>query len=172
MVTPIIAALVCFVTLFVLENVFKQHVHEEVHYALSPPVMAQLQEHGVPVANLAQDAGTDTVGGLAFRRLIRKGDTLDGAQEDLALDVAEVYPMHITSRGLVLLDRSRLTSDQASALDALSSQRYDHRWQLHGALIAQGDSWKKRPADKINAQYNAQLAQALDHVCRHFRVGE
>jgi len=172
MVTPIIAAFVCFVTLFVLENVFKQQVYEDVHYTLSPPVMARLQEQGVPVANLAQDAGTDTVGGRAFRRLIRKAGALDGVQEDVALDVAEIYETHITPDGLRLLDRSRLTSEQAAALDAVSGQRYHHRWQLHSALIAQEDAWKKRPAGKIDQAYNVLLAEALGYVYRHFRAGE
>ena len=170
--TPIISALVCFVMLFVLQNVFKQQVYQEVHYVLSPPVMARLQEQGAPVANLAQDADTDTVGGRAFRRLIREHGAFDDAQEALALEVAEVYETHITPRGLKELDRSRLTKEQAAALEPLSGQRYNHRWQLYEALTAQGDAWKKRPAGTIHKVYNARLGEALGYIYRHFRAGE
>ncbi|HPB75414.1 MAG TPA: inorganic phosphate transporter, partial [Chromatiaceae bacterium] len=66
--TPIISALICFVMLFVLQNVFNQTVYYEVRYQLSTPVLAHLEQEGVPSteltpAGMAIVMGHDTTGG-------------------------------------------------------------------------------------------------------------
>jgi len=50
--TPVISALVCFVFLFFLQNVFDQRVYREVHYVLSGPVLDKLGEDGFDTEDL------------------------------------------------------------------------------------------------------------------------
>ncbi|NIM41625.1 MAG: inorganic phosphate transporter, partial [Hydrogenophaga sp.] len=50
--TPAIAAVICFVLLFVVQNVFQQQVYTPVHYQVTASVLGQLEDDGVDVAPL------------------------------------------------------------------------------------------------------------------------
>ena len=58
--TPIVAALICYVSLFFLQNVFNQKVYTEVHYTLSAPVLDHLTERGLPVEDMTELQGRTT----------------------------------------------------------------------------------------------------------------
>ena len=57
--TPIIAAVISFVSLFIVQNVFDQEVYQTVDYRVSPPVVEQLAE-----MNIAQEQLSDLKGQL------------------------------------------------------------------------------------------------------------
>lgn len=69
--TPIISAVLCFVSLFILQNVFNQTVYHEVRYELSASVLTHLEQEGLPVAELAPLKDRVLIGGLRFRDRLR-----------------------------------------------------------------------------------------------------
>ncbi len=59
--TPIIAAVIAFVSLFIVQNVFDQQVYQTVDYRISPPVVEQLAE-----MDIAKEQFSDLEGGLSL----------------------------------------------------------------------------------------------------------
>ena len=94
--TPIIASVVCFVMLFILQNVFNQVVYHEVRYVLSGSVLDHLEK----VRHCSCGTGTgqdrEIVGGTHFRdAILEVKPALTRELEDKILDVAEIYPLSI-----------------------------------------------------------------------------
>ena len=54
--TPMIAAVMGFTLLFIVQNVFSQQVYQEVYFQLSPPVLEHLAKQGVPTNTLEVQA--------------------------------------------------------------------------------------------------------------------
>jgi len=170
--TPIIAAFICFVSLFILQNVFNQTVYHEVRYVLNAPVMEHLEKEGIPVESLKGLDGEEVVGGVRFRDLLRSQAQLPVKQEDKVLAEAELHPMRIDGDLFRDIDLDYLTADQTDALEQLVGQRFQHRWEFYDALSSLTPDWKRKEDNKLNKPYNKHLAEQLDYVYGLFQVPE
>ncbi len=171
--TPVIAAGLCFILLFVLQNVFNQRVYQQTYYALSPTVMTHLEKAGVPIDDLAPMANEKIAGGQRFRKYLRKTADLTDSQEALVISSAVIYPMHIDATALENLRASNngyLSERQLAALVPLEGQSFENKWQLYAALAGQTDEWEKLPATKVNKIHNRHIGQQLDKLYETFQV--
>ena len=89
--TPLLAAVLGFVLLFVVQNVFGQQVVKPVAYQLTPPVLQRLQAAGVPVQRL-QPQPQPVADALHFRAQLRQQLQLTPSQEQLVLKLAARQP--------------------------------------------------------------------------------
>lgn len=168
--TPIISSAICFVMLFFLQNVFNQTVYYEVSYQLSEPVLAHLQQEGVPVSDLAPLKGREIVGGKRFQNRLREVAKLSDAQEDQVIDAAEIHHIRIDPNKFPKLDRAYLSEEQVKAVEELKGREFKHRWQFYNALAALTPGWRKLEANKINKPFNKKLAQQLDYIYGYFEL--
>lgn len=166
--TPVISSLICYVMLFVLQNVFQQQVYEEVHYELSSKVVAHLENEGISAAGLQKLQGTGATGAVPFRRLLRERAGLPREHEGGVIEAAEVYPTWISPSEVVKLDQRFLTDEQVQAIRSLARRSFQHRWQLAEALAAQTETWRPRPATRANKAHNKALHDRLGYVFRTF----
>jgi PiT family inorganic phosphate transporter len=89
--TPLLAAVLGFVLLFVVQNVFGQQVVKPVAYQLTPPVLQRLQAAGLPVQRL-QPQPQPVADALHFRAQLRQQLQLTPSQEQLVLKLAARQP--------------------------------------------------------------------------------
>ena len=166
--TPAIAAVMGFVLLFVVQNVFSQQVFEEVSYQLSPPVLERLADGGVPTQGLA--AQNEPIGrARVFRRELRDqlgvaGAALSHRQEQQVIAAARIAPTEVTAERLKQLDPKGLSVEQRQALASLEGQRFQHHWQLEQALAAASPSWRPLPGTAATSSHNKALARQLAYV--------
>ncbi len=168
--TPIIACLVSLVTLFIVQNVFNQHVYRDASFVLSEPVLARLEEKGVDTARLRDIKGKrfDTV--REFRDALREEIRPDEKTESTILDTARLDVVIIDSSKLWRLDDTSLTKTQVSALWPLAGRRFNHLWMLDDALAELGEEWRSLPATKVNKVFNRHLQGQRGEVYAVFRV--
>lgn len=138
--TPVIAALVSFLLLFVVQNVFGQQVYRPVAYQLSPPALVRLAARGVPTEALAMDR-EPVVGAVRFRHWLRRQARLDPEHEALVLEIAEVRSLAIEAEGLQALEATTLPASYRQAVEALEGRQFLHPWQLAEALARQSPLW-------------------------------
>ena len=167
--TPIIAAVICFVMLFFLQNVFNQQAYRETYFILSEPVLERLEKAGVPVGAFSSLKDEEIAKGFTFREALRELATLEPDSESLVITMAEVYPIHVEANGLVTLDTVYLSEDQIEAVQTLIGKRFTHKWQFHDALSELSDTWKKREANKQNKAHNSRLQEQLEYLDRIFQ---
>ncbi len=168
--TPIIASIVCFLSLFFLQNVFNQTVFHRVDYVLSAPVLSHLERIGTPVEKLRPLQDKAFSGGMHFRDTLRSQAEMPAVLEDKVMEAAEIFRLNVSSAGLAKLDRDYLNPLQISSLQVLLGRTFDHRWQFHEALSEIDPAWKPREDNKLNKPFNKHLAEQLGYVDGLFHV--
>ena len=166
--TPIFSALVCFVFLFFLQNVFNQRVYREVHYVLSEAVLEKLGENGVGPEDLYELKNVEYPSANEFLDAVRDNVYLSKNMEKTALRFAEIQPIHIRPDRIEKLDRDWLTPDQIAAVMTLKGVRFDHVWQLREALASLTDEWRFLENTKVNKLRNKERSRKLEYVSRQF----
>ncbi|EKD08748.1 inorganic phosphate transporter [Limnospira fusiformis KN01] len=168
--TPIIAAIISLVMLFILQNVFNQPVYQSVEYQLSQTVLNKLEQVGIPTEPL-QDISDRTIsGGVNFRDEVRARMTLDKEQEKQLLSLAQIHLIYIDPFQIKNLNTSYLNSDQIRAIGRLSGRTFFHRWQLAEALAEESESWQFQPPITRYKDDNTKLQQQLNYVGDRFHA--
>lgn len=170
--TPVMSALVCFVCLFFVQNVFDQRVYRQVHYVLSEPVLEQLGKHGLVTDDLADLKNTEYHYAKEFLEAFQRSTFFGSQEENRALRIAELRPMEIDREGLGRLDQNWLTREQFQAVKRLAGARFDHVWQLQRALANMSPGWRYEGNTTVNKLHNKQIEQKIEYLARHFEIEE
>ena len=169
--TPIIAAVLCFFSLFILQNVFDQKVYQTVEYRLSPEVVQHLKGVGVSTEPYGAVVGETIAGSKRFRLHLQEQAGADPDQLQQIVGASEIYPTRIDPGKLQALreaNRGYLSGVQLASIEHLEGRSFSHKWQLAQALEAQSNSWKFREKTTLNKIYNGQLQERLGYVMEHF----
>lgn len=166
--TPVLSALVCFVFLFFLQNVFDQRVYREVHYVLSETVLAKLGDSGLTTEDLYELKDQEYPSAIEFLDGVRENMYLSKEMEKKALRIAELRRIYIHPNRIERLDQHWLSPAQFAAVKTLKGVRFDHVWQLAEALANLSEEWKFLERTKVNKLQNKELADKLEYLSRHF----
>jgi PiT family inorganic phosphate transporter len=168
--TPVLAGLLCVLSLFIMQNVFSQTVFVPVEYELRTSELSRLKALGVPVESLEPMAGRRIASGEVFMYQVGKRATLDPEQQKLVLGSAEIADLAIVPEALAEIDVDYLGGERADALRALVGRSFDRRWKLEDALVEQGPAWQPREATPLNQLYNKERRSHLSYVYETFTV--
>jgi PiT family inorganic phosphate transporter len=168
--TPVMAGILCFFSLFIMQNVFTQKVFEPIEYELGAAELTRLEAAELPVEELRPLLGRRIASGDVFLYQVGKRAALDPRQQRLVLETAEVSRLEIDADTLAELDVAYLGSERVDALQALRGRRFDRRWKLEDALVEQGEAWRPRAATPINELYNKERRAELGYVFEAFLV--
>ena len=167
-VTPFLAAALCFVGLFFLQNVFDQKVYKPLRFELTPRVVERMEEQGVPKAAFADLIGKSYQSSGELRDAMAKRTPLTGEQIRTAIDHAKIQPTEITEFKLAKYDFSRLSDVRRLVLQQLAERRFQYAWELAEALSALSPQWIRRPATVVNRAFNKRLDDDLAYLIRTF----
>ena len=169
--TPVIACGVCFMSLFFLENVFKQQVYVDVSYSLSSDVIAELADRGIDTRPLAPVVGKRFNDVRSMRAILEV--TLDPAEDTelRVLRVARLRPILIRPSAFPALADTSLSDEQKKAVRALAGQNFLHDWQLDQALAKSSETWRTRPETIANKLHNNELRNQRREIYRIFGGG-
>jgi len=90
--TPVMAAGICFISLFFLQNVFDQKVYETAEYQLSPPLIERIAKDGVDPARLQDLRGERFDSELALMRALAERTEMSYRQRFEIARLAKVEP--------------------------------------------------------------------------------
>ena len=95
--TPIIAAIICLISLFFLQNVFQQDAYRQIQYNLDDATMEYLNETGFDTAPLQSLMCKKFDNAVAFQKAVEATVKLDKNAMELVLNVAEIVNLEITA---------------------------------------------------------------------------
>ncbi len=162
--TPIVAALVSVLLLFVMQNVFQEKVFRQETYCLSHDALAKLEQVGVAAPALRDLQDEVFLGAARFRNAVGDRLQLTPDQEATLLTIAHQQPTLITAASLSRVDQRLLSGAQCEALRQLVGRRFQFAWQLEDTLIQLSDTWRRREPTSANQPYNDQVTRALKHL--------
>jgi PiT family inorganic phosphate transporter len=167
-ITPFLAAAMCFVGLFFLQNVFDQQVHKPLRFELTPRVVERMGELGVPKAAYTDLIGRSYESSGALLDAMTERTPLTGKQARTAIDHARIQHTKITEFKLSRYDFSRLSEIQRIALQQLAGQQFQYAWELAEALSALSPQWQRLPAIALNRRFNKRLDEDLAYLMQTF----
>lgn len=166
--TPFISAIMCFVGLFFLQNVFDQQVFKPVSFELTPRVVEKYKEQRIPGAAYEGFVGSTFNSSGELVDALSTRVALNSQQERTAIELAKVQHIEVTAKKLSRLDFSRLSFSQHHALNQLAGREFRYAWELEDALAAYTREWKKLPGNKINRSFNKKLEADIAFLVRVF----
>ncbi len=169
-ITPIIAGVLCFVGLFVLQNVFNQRVYRPVPYIVSQQVMDRLERDGVPVQPLASLKGRTFYSVRDIQGELAANTKIGSEARVKVLHFAEAREIYVEPDEIPRLDSDWMTPGQISAVARLAGRRFMHEWALDEALARESQEWRPLPETAVNKPFNKELGKKLDSLYRKFEV--
>jgi PiT family inorganic phosphate transporter len=168
--TPVIAAVIAFLGLFFLQNVFGLAVRRPAPFSLSGAAIERLTEAGLERDWYGELRDVRFGNARDFEKAVESRDDLGGDVLELVFEAAEIESFAIDPGQIDRLDRAALTPGRVSALEALACRTFSHRWQLRDALIEGSDQWASLPEGREGHLHNKRLAVELSIVYDAFRV--
>ena len=168
-VTPIIAALISFISLFFLQNVFQQETFRPVAYLVTIDVAERIQDKGVSTKGLEEVQLKEFSTAVKFNKALSEHMEPTRNERDIIMASAELDEMEVTRTGIVGMDMNWITPQQIAALQLLEGRVFERKWQLDDALAEVSPSWRPKEGDY---KHNEEIKQKLAYIYKYFRVGE
>ncbi len=152
--TPIIAALVSFLSLFFLQNVFQQQTYKVIEYSITRAAIEKVQEADIPTEGL-QDLMWGTYPNVkVFKGEIQEHTELDKEQVQELVRIAELFDAEVSAKLLRKVHGDTFTPSQVSALHSLRGRTFQHKWEIIDALAELSADFRPKADDP---EWNSQL---------------
>ncbi|MDD3563583.1 MAG: inorganic phosphate transporter [Candidatus Cloacimonadaceae bacterium] len=171
---PVLAFLISFATLFVMQNVFELKVQEETSYIFDWHTIIKIVDDGFDSAALSTVNGRvfsseqDIYNELSEEGLLSRDEIMK------IIKIAELYPLKVEMKKLTVSGMNRrFDSQELQVLSKYEGKSYRHKWQLKKQLI-QHDEFKRYAVARTEREknHNRMLDGKLEVLYRSFRTVE
>jgi len=171
-ITPILAGVVGFFSLFVIQNVFNQQVTAPVYYQVTAPCEEELKRLNRWNRGLVAIRGKTFESARNFdKALVDAGEKISLQVRDQALALGRLQKVRVKMVKLPAESvKNFLSPQQVSALKLFEGRSYSHAWQLEAELASRDDSWKLKEVSVLNKQHNREIRLRIDFLLKHFSV--
>jgi inorganic phosphate transporter, PiT family len=169
--TPVMAGLFTFVSLFFLQNVFKQDIAKKHQYVINQEVILHLGTMSIIDDGLVKllDKKYDNL--KEIKADLNKTTYLNKNQKRQVIENAEIYNIKIDSVGFNGIEKDKNYSlVQKQSLEKLINQNFVYKWQFYEALEALSPEWKVKDICKANKIYNGNLESRKGYLVKLFRL--
>ncbi|MBM4402794.1 MAG: anion permease [Candidatus Cloacimonetes bacterium] len=166
---PVMAFLISFVALFIVQNVFEQRVHQELTYSFNSVTVPEMERNGLDVNKLP----FIKVNYYSERQIYHELNNTGGFSREEILKIvriAEVYPLQVDIQKLYSGRMiNRFEANQVNDLISLTGAAFYHKWQLQGALQSY-EGWQliSNPKGEAEKQHNRDLLNQMELLYRAF----
>ena len=164
--TPIVAVLISFISLFILQNVFQQKTYIPVEYQMTAESEQRIRAAGIRTDHLT-DLQKTYPNASQFQKALSQRVILNAREMNVVMAATEIDRMMVTSQSVNRANGSALKDDQKRALQKLWGKTFEHRWQIETALAELSPEWRMKPGDK---EQNDKITGDLDYVYRLIRA--
>lgn len=169
--TPLAAALLSFVSLFFMQNVFEQQVVRPEKFEITPTVIQKLREEGLPADHLAPLQGKVFRNPVVFRSAIKQQESVSESQLYQIFKYARRDSLRIDSTlAKKMQSVLQLTADQYRAIKKLHGRVFLYKWQFFDALAAESPEWRLRAETYRDKFYNKAIRQKREQVAQLFKL--
>nr|MDK2850510.1 inorganic phosphate transporter, PiT family [Candidatus Cloacimonadota bacterium] len=169
---PILAFLISFTMLFIMQNVFEQKVREKTQYIFDRITVTKIINDGYDPAALSSVNGRSfTTERDIYHELTEFRDL---SRDDISqiIEIAEIYPMLVDTASLTKSGMyRRFSPEQLSVLRRYDGQEFRHKWQLKALLTTHKEfEYYPKPENELQKNQNRVLDEQLNQLYRSFRI--
>ncbi len=171
-ITPLTSCLLCFVGLYIFQNVFQQTVMMNSSYLISSSVIEKIQKEGIDSEEL------DKLRGIVFQS---SSDVARAAGEKSDLSNSEILkvveyslqmPLLVTAKKISNIEKNILSSGQLEALRKLEGYACNYSWELEETLSDISPEWVILGGGLKNKLHDRNVKQKLAYLQRLFQWRE
>ncbi|MBN2539575.1 MAG: inorganic phosphate transporter [Deltaproteobacteria bacterium] len=160
-VTPLLAALISFISLFFFQNVFQQQTYKPVEYIVSAAAIERIENQGIPTDKLKGMLGNKYSSAFQFNKALKERLSLRLDDTSFIMESTEYHKMEITGAAIRFLDSKWFTEEQIKALEKLDGQVFIHTWMMDEALAGISPSWRIKKDDRL---FSRRLKEKIDRI--------
>ena len=171
-ITPLTSCLLCFVGLYILQNVFQQTVMMNSSYLISSSVIDKIQKEGIDSKEL------DKLKGIVFQSssdvsyALGERSNLNNSEILKVIEYSLQMPLIITAKKISNIEKNILSSIQLEALTKLEGNTYYYPWELEDALSSISPEWIILGGGLKNKLHDRNIKQKLAYLYRLFQWSE
>ena len=163
--TPIISAVLCFVFLFFLQNVFNQSVYQPADYVLGPAVVERVKKEGFNTKLIDKLVGKKFNSAVKLRSALRAHVELAGDEERALIELCRTSPATVDAQRLdAIRESGQLSEGQLQALMHLRGREFQYPWMVSDALSSSSPEWRFKERNKLHKRHNRKIQEKLDFV--------
>ncbi len=157
-ITPVISALISFISLFFMQNVFMQQTFRPVSYQITKEAAFKIDNAGVSSGEFETIKGIKFNSAVKMKNALSEKTPLTPRTLEIVLSASRIDEMKITMDKLNFLETDWISDKQKKAVVKLSGQSFMHQWQLAEALGQISPFWQFHEGDKkFNQNLNRQF---------------
>jgi len=164
--TPIIAAVVCFVSLFFLQNVFLQETYKPVEYSITKGAMEKIVEEKIAHEGLEDILWETYPNSRTFSRAVSDHSDLNREDINKLLQITELFEVEMSPVTFTFLRSEGIVISQESYLAALDGRTFQHKWQIREALENLSESFRYEDG---NDKWNTLVDKRFTHLFKHLK---
>ncbi len=160
-ITPVIAALISFVSLFFMQNVFMQETYRPVSYQMTKEVALRIDKTGFSSKSLETIMDKKFESAMKMKKALSGQIPLTPKILDIVLSASRINEMEITMDKINSMDSDWISEEHKKAIEKLIGQKFMHKWQFAEALGNSSFTWQFREGDK---NFNENLSRKFLYV--------
>ena len=154
-ITPVIAALISFVSLFFMQNVFMQKTFKPVPYQITEQAAYKIDNAGFSSNELKTLMGKKFESAVKMKKALSAHISLTPKILNIVLSASKINEMEITMDKINSIDSNWISDEQIRALEKFYGQKFMHQWQFAEALEYNSSFWQFHESDiKFNENLN------------------
>ncbi len=147
-VTPVISALVCFVSLFFMQNVFMQETFRPVPYQITKEAALRIDKTGFSSRKLETLMDIKFESAVKMKKALSAQISLTPKIQDIVLSASKINELEITMDKINSIDTGWISDEQIKAVKKFHGQKFMHQWQFAEALGYSSSFWQFQESDK------------------------
>ncbi len=171
---PLMACLICFISLYVFQNVFSQKVYRNVQYSISETVSRKLIAEGIHFNSMDEFINVKFMNSVDFRSALERNAS-DLSKRDFlrVIELSELRNITVdTDRIRYELAEGLFTPSQAAAIQAISGKSYRYKWEFREDLESLSDEWRLVEETPLTRKRNRDISGRIDYLSKKFWVAE
>jgi len=165
--TPVLAGIIAFVSLFVMQNVFRQDVYSPVRYMMTFEVLQRLKADGLYYHEMDKLEGVVFPNAVSFKQALGDMD-ISSDMSAHVMRIAELSEIKVDVAVIKGDEKFMLNDEMLQSLEQLDGKTFEHKWQFEETLAELDPLWKAKPQSPYNKKYNRELRANLRFLYNRF----
>jgi PiT family inorganic phosphate transporter len=169
---PVLACVISFISLFIIQNVFNQPVYRPVKFNMSASVERRLVSEGITFSAMELFIDKEFKNATEFRRaLVINAPDLEKSDLNRVVELSELRDI-IVNTDIIEFEISEgwFTPEQTETLKKLNGRSFKYSWELRDELELMSPDWKLKKDTPEGRHINRSILSRLDYLYKKFWV--
>ncbi|PKL17663.1 MAG: inorganic phosphate transporter [Spirochaetae bacterium HGW-Spirochaetae-5] len=169
---PVLACLISFVSLFIIQNVFNQPVYRPVKFNMSSDVERRLVTEGITFLAMDQFVDKEFSTAVEFRQALKThAPDLEVWDMNRVVELSELRNIIVNTEIIQYeIDEGWFTPEQAGILKELNGRSFNYSWELRDELEKLSPAWRMKKNTPQGRHFNRDMISKLDYLYKKFWV--